>query len=349
MTEVETERERGRFAFDADYVESVQLGDGTGAQVRAVRAEDKPLLLEGLQHMSAESRYHRFFTLRDSLTKAELAYLTELDGVNHFAIGAVRQEGDRVIPLGVARFVRSSPDADWAEPAIAIVDNLHGRGLGRTLFVRLAGAALERGVVRFRCPVLAGNHAMLDFMADLFPTATFETEGSVVNVDCDLREMREDALEWVADHVDAVCLRSEEGVKQPSYAHVRRLVGRAFEAALVATRAALVEVGLQILGETDVRAAFAIVGRPYRILSVGDPELVARALIADPHAGLLMPCHVVVQEVDDGGAVVSTVDPMALFRSWTDIKVRGVARHLDDRLLRALKRLAAPPAPEVSP
>lgn len=147
----------------ADYRDEVALADGTRITLRLVRPDDKPRLLEILAALSTHSRTMRFFVARTHISENELRYLTELDGINHFAIIALR--GDESV--GVARFVRQAGAPDVAEPALAVVDHLHARGLGRILFGHLVGAARERGIVRFQGEVLPQNRAMLGLLRGL--------------------------------------------------------------------------------------------------------------------------------------------------------------------------------------
>jgi GNAT superfamily N-acetyltransferase len=156
--------------FDDNYRERVELDDGTPLVFRVVQPSDKPLLADGLARMSDQSRFRRFFGQKSQLTQPELRYLTELDGQTHFAIGAVRlSESGEEQGVGVARFVRLSDEPTAAEPAIAVVDEFQGKGIGRRLLVRLVKAARERGVDRFRCCVLVDNapmRAILDQLDD---------------------------------------------------------------------------------------------------------------------------------------------------------------------------------------
>jgi GNAT superfamily N-acetyltransferase len=150
----------------------VTLADGTKAWIRAVQPDDKALLARGFDELSPESRYLRFFTQKRELTEHEMRYLTEVDGIDHFALGAVgkdRKGAER--GLGVARFIRFANDPEAAEAAVAVVDDMHGKGLGKLLLHRLADAAHERGVKRFRCTVLADNCAMQGLLRELDPEA----------------------------------------------------------------------------------------------------------------------------------------------------------------------------------
>lgn len=158
--------------FSADYVERAVLRDGTSVRLRLVMPEDKPLLLAGFRRLSAESRYARFFAPKDTLSEDELRYLTELDHEHHFALGALTEDGDGAgapVGIGVARFIRLPDPPQTAEAAIAVLDDMHGRGLGKLLFLRLCAAATERGITHFRCEVLGSNTGMRALLEDISP------------------------------------------------------------------------------------------------------------------------------------------------------------------------------------
>ena len=67
-----------------DTVDGV-LNDGTRVLFRPIRPNDKDVLRRGLENMSPESRYRRFFAPIDHFSDEQLAYLTEIDYQDHFA------------------------------------------------------------------------------------------------------------------------------------------------------------------------------------------------------------------------------------------------------------------------
>ena len=90
----------------------------------------------------------------------EVRYLTEVDGVDHFAIIALSAPDAahrRGRSLGFARFIRSTEDPRHAEVAITVVDEAQGRGRGLRLLQTLAVLARERGVETFLMNILWGN------------------------------------------------------------------------------------------------------------------------------------------------------------------------------------------------
>ncbi len=172
--------------FDASYRETVVLQDGTSVDLRLVRREDAPLLIEGFKQLSAKSRYMRFFASKGSLSPAEVKYFTEIDGESHFAFGAVLLRDRREEGVGVARFVRLRDEPDVAEPAITVIDRLQGKGLGRILLERLIAAARERGIRRFRFEVVSGNTRMRNLVRDVIPDAPQNDEGTTIRFDVPL-------------------------------------------------------------------------------------------------------------------------------------------------------------------
>ncbi|RZV53721.1 MAG: N-acetyltransferase [Deltaproteobacteria bacterium] len=166
------------YRYDGSYEESVHLADGQRIKLRLMRPSDKEMLREGFEHLSADSRYARFMTPKSRLTDAELDYLTKVDGVNHFAMGAIRRrllstdEG-----IGSARFVRLPAQPDTAEPAVTVLDEFQGKGLGSILLQRLIEAAWERDVRWFVSELLAENKASKRMIESLSPEVKFRHSG----------------------------------------------------------------------------------------------------------------------------------------------------------------------------
>lgn len=181
-------------AFGPQYVEDVTLRDGTRVRLRLIRPSDKEQLVAGFARLSSHSRYLRFFTDKASLSESELRYLTEVDGEHHFAIGVGLIDDDDQESDGIAigRFVCLSEEPHVAEPALAVVDDAQGQGLGRLLLLRLIAAAAERGVEAFRCDFLATNQSMQDLLRDISPQVAFEADGPVVTAQFPLPNVRAD-------------------------------------------------------------------------------------------------------------------------------------------------------------
>ncbi|MBI1748557.1 MAG: GNAT family N-acetyltransferase [Acidobacteria bacterium] len=175
------------FYFDTNYREDTVLADGTLVRLRLVRPSDKELIATGFKHLSPTSRYRRFLSAKTALSESELTYLTELDGTDHFALGAITTLSDGTEKgLGLARFVRQTVDPFIAEPAITVIDEAQGKGLGRLLLLRLMAAAVERGLRCFRSDVLVPNEPMRALLRELVPEASVEPYEDIMRVDVPL-------------------------------------------------------------------------------------------------------------------------------------------------------------------
>jgi GNAT superfamily N-acetyltransferase len=143
-----------------------------------MQPSDKQLLLDGFERLSPSSRYARFMSPKSRLTERELQYLTEVDGVDHFAMGALRRRFvSKDEGVGSARFVRLAEQPDTAEAAVTVLDDFQGQGLGSILLQRLIEAAWEREVRWFRNELLAENAASRKMIEGLSPEVRFSHAG----------------------------------------------------------------------------------------------------------------------------------------------------------------------------
>jgi GNAT superfamily N-acetyltransferase len=138
--------------------ESTTLPDGAELVISRLTPADAPVLAEGFARLSAESRRLRFLTAKPTLTPSELRYLTEVDGHDHEALGAVDPVTHRGV--AVARFVRDEADQTRAEAAITVADDWQRRGVGKLMLKHLADRARSEGITRFTALVSGDNRGM---------------------------------------------------------------------------------------------------------------------------------------------------------------------------------------------
>ena len=121
-------------------------------------------------------------------------------------------------------------------------------------------------------------------------------------------------------------------------------VHRSFADTLDATRAALAGEGFGVLTEIDIQATLKAkldVDIPAQvILGACRPPLAHAALQAEPSAGLLLPCNVVVRYLDDQSTVVEALDPKVMVSLTGNPALATVAEEAGRRLVAALDRLA---------
>lgn len=118
------------------------------------------------------------------------------------------------------------------------------------------------------------------------------------------------------------------------------------EPAIAATKDALKGEGFGVLTEIDVRKTLREkIGadfQPYVILGACNPALAFTALQDDIEVGLLLPCNVTVRQ-EDGGSVVSILDPLVMAKLSRAPGVDEISRLARQKLERVLEQLTAKP------
>lgn len=126
------------------------------------------------------------------------------------------------------------------------------------------------------------------------------------------------------------------------YGFGKILEGTTLSQARPRVEAALKAEGFGVLTEIDLaatlRAKLGAEHRPYVILGACNPTLANRAVGIDAEIGLLLPCNVVLREVD-GGTRVSMIDPQAMFGVMEGDALQSIADDAEARLRRALAAL----------
>jgi GNAT superfamily N-acetyltransferase len=146
---------------------------GGRVRIRLADQADTPALEAGFTHLSADSRYTRFFTAMPKLSGSVLERLSDLDGHNRVAIAAFDPDRpsdvgtDDGYAIGVGRFIRSTTDDEVAELSVAVIDEYHGRGVGRVLLTAVVVSAHLHGVARLQAFVLATNSPMITMLTEL--------------------------------------------------------------------------------------------------------------------------------------------------------------------------------------
>ena len=153
------------FRTKLERPESIRLADGAALAIRPIAPTDKLALTRTFDRLSEESRYRRFFSPKQHLSDAELAYLTELDHSDREAFVAIDPESADCV--GVARYTRSTAVPDRAELAVVVADDWQRRGVGRVLLERLTVHARQQGIRCFSARMKAFNQGALAAIAGL--------------------------------------------------------------------------------------------------------------------------------------------------------------------------------------
>jgi acetyl coenzyme A synthetase (ADP forming)-like protein len=143
--------------YPSEFELDVALRDGGGARIRPIKPEDGPLLVEFFERLGPESRYFRFFRIKETLEPKEVAFFTNVDYSDRMALVAIH-DGKMI---GLASYDRERDHTGTAEVAFAVADEHQGRGIGTQLLQLLTTHARAHGVERFEAFVLPENRQMM--------------------------------------------------------------------------------------------------------------------------------------------------------------------------------------------
>ena len=121
---------------------------------------------------------------------------------------------------------------------------------------------------------------------------------------------------------------------------INRVIADAdFNAVDARTRAALAAHGFGVLTEIDVKATMKkkldVEMSAYRILGACNPKTAHQAIGIDPRVGAMLPCNVILREVE-GGVEVSAIDPVASMQAIDNAELTAVAGQVRDLLAKAV-------------
>ena len=101
--------------------------------------------------------------------------------------------------------------------------------------------------------------------------------------------------------------------------------------------------GFGILTEIDVKETFKkkldVDFRKYRILGACNPTMAHKAIQAESRIGTMLPCNVIVQELENGKTEVSAVDPVASMQAVDNEGLAPIAAQVRDKLKKVISSL----------
>jgi uncharacterized protein (DUF302 family) len=106
---------------------------------------------------------------------------------------------------------------------------------------------------------------------------------------------------------------------------------------------ALAAKGFGVLTTIDVGATLkkklGVDFRPYVILGACNPGFAYKALQQESHIGTMLPCNVILQQVDEGHIEVSAVDPISSMQGVGNPTLSSVAGEVRDVLKQVIDGL----------
>lgn len=161
------------------------LRDGTRVHIRPIRPEDDHILVDAFDHLSPQSVYQRFFAALPELSQDMAFRLSHVNYTDRMALVAETAETDFPQLMGVARYEPISPASghtDVVELGLVVLDEWHGRGLGRILLREILRVARRNGIYRYTADIIADNRKILRLLSTEARILSTRTAGGVTTL-----------------------------------------------------------------------------------------------------------------------------------------------------------------------
>ena len=126
------------------------------------------------------------------------------------------------------------------------------------------------------------------------------------------------------------------------YYHSTIVKNSSFEQVIDKVTESLKEEGFGILTEIDVKETMKkkldVDFRSYKILGACNPPFAYKALQAEDKIGTMLPCNVIVQELDHG-IEIAAIDPVASMQAVDNENLSEIAGEIRNKLINAINRI----------
>jgi uncharacterized protein (DUF302 family) len=118
--------------------------------------------------------------------------------------------------------------------------------------------------------------------------------------------------------------------------YFHKTLDAAFDEAVEKVKAELKKEGFGVLTDIDVRKTLndklGVDFRRYRILGACNPPFAYKALQAEDKIGTMLPCNVIVQELEPGKVEVAAIDPLASMAAVQNIDLGTIGLEVREKL-----------------
>ncbi len=125
--------------------------------------------------------------------------------------------------------------------------------------------------------------------------------------------------------------------------YIEKTTVYAFEEAVEKVTEELKKEGFGVLSEIDIheklKEKLDVDFRRYKILGACNPPKAFQALQYENKIGTMLPCNVIVQELDDGKTEVAAVNPVASMLAVDNRDLTAVANEIEEKLQRVIHAL----------
>ena len=125
--------------------------------------------------------------------------------------------------------------------------------------------------------------------------------------------------------------------------YIEKTTNYSFDEAVEKVTEELKKEGFGVLSEINIheklKEKLDVDFRKYRILGACNPPKAYEALQAENKIGTMLPCNVIVQELEDGKTEVAAIDPVASMQAAENDKVSAIAREIKSKLEKVISSL----------
>ena len=122
-----------------------------------------------------------------------------------------------------------------------------------------------------------------------------------------------------------------------------KTVTLSFEDAIEKVIAELKKEGFGVLTDIDVKQTLKkkldVDFKKYRILGACNPTFAYKALQVEDKIGTMLPCNVIVQEIDEGQVEVAAIDPVASMQAIANPALKDVAEKVRGKLKKVIENI----------
>ncbi|WP_026836497.1 DUF302 domain-containing protein [Gillisia sp. JM1] len=101
--------------------------------------------------------------------------------------------------------------------------------------------------------------------------------------------------------------------------------------------------GFGVLTDIDIKATFKkkldVDFQNYRILGACNAPYAHKALTAEDKVGTMLPCNVIVQQLDDNSIEIAAVNPLASMQAIENSELKDIAEEITKKLKKVISNI----------
>ncbi len=123
--------------------------------------------------------------------------------------------------------------------------------------------------------------------------------------------------------------------------YINKSIQGDFESVEKSVRELLKSEGFGILTEIDVKEKFKekldVDFRRYKILGACNPPFAHKALLVEDKIGTMLPCNVILQELENDTVEVAAIDPLASMMAIENTDLKTIAETIREKLSKVIQ------------